>query len=116
MARRRRPSRRRRKGMVWIPAQAGFNLSTLGDGTVFLSDLIPALDEDFFLVGIKGVWSIRDLTQGQDPIVVGVAHGDLSVTEIKEALDASMIGPDDIIARGAQQTSGPSGRRSVCGG
>lgn len=61
--------------------------------------LPAALGEDLYCLSIDTTWSSVDHTAKEGPIVVGVAHGDLSVTEIKEATEAEMTDPDDIIAR-----------------
>lgn len=55
--------------------------------------------EDFYWISATGSWSIRDLTAGEGPIAVGINHGDLTVAEIAEALDADLSDPDDIIAK-----------------
>ncbi len=47
---------------------------------------------------VKGTWSLRNQVAGEGPIVVGIANGDLSVTEVQEKLDAAPSRRDDIIA------------------
>ncbi len=96
--RRRAVARKRsRKGfMVW-PVQVQLALSTLGGGTVISAALLT-LDEDAFFISADLSWSMRDHTATEGPIVVGLAHGDLAVAEIAEAIVASPTHPGDIIA------------------
>jgi len=75
------------------------SLLTLADATVLLQACMGAFGEDIYIVSVDCLFNIRDLTVGEGPIVVGLAHGDLSVTEVKEALVAELTDPDDIIAR-----------------
>ncbi len=80
-----------------IPFESATQLSTLADDTVLTNGLFT-LGEDLFVISIDAVWSIDDLTLAQAPISVGWSHGDLSVTEVREALVAETTDPDDIIA------------------
>ncbi len=88
----------RRRGFVALPYNAVLALSTLGDGIVLTVTPIVTT-EDLFVISVDCNWSIRSQTPGEGPLSVGVAHADLTVGEIAEALDASMVNPDDIIAR-----------------
>ncbi len=89
---------RRRDKLVWIPFIQDHALSTLGSGIV-LSEAVVTLGEDFFWLGVKAAYSLRGHAAAEGPISVGWAHGDLSVGEVAEALDASLTDPDDIIAK-----------------
>lgn len=88
---------RRKVRLVFLPVQTTLALSTLGDNTVLKGSLLT-LNEDFFFLGAKLLWTKRDGTTGQGPIKVGLANDDLSVGEIAEAISASPTSPDDIIA------------------
>ncbi len=107
MARGRRAStranfrRRRSRNSVAIPFLASLTLGTLTNGSVVAVDTLGAnLDEDLFAVSIDCQVGLHDLTPGEGPLEVGFAHSDLSVTEIAEALDASVLSPaGDTIAR-----------------
>jgi len=92
-------ARKKRHGtrMTFIPLDVGLALGTLADSVVAAGTMV-ALGEDFFVVGLKGTWSLRNPTVLLGPIDVGFAHGDLSPTEINEAITASQTDPDDIIA------------------
>ncbi len=95
------PTRRRRsKNFVAIPFNFQMGLATLADGTVILQAMLAStFGEDIYLVSLDWGASIRDLTAGETPISFGLAHGDLSLTEVAEALDAEVTNPDDIIAK-----------------
>ncbi len=70
-------------------------LATLADGIVTNGTDLDASDEEYRVLSQRNAWSLRDFTPGEGPIVVGYAHGDYSVTEVKECLDAQAA-----IARG----------------
>ncbi len=55
--------------------------------------------EDLYVMSVDSTWAMHDNTSDENPISVGIAHNDLSVTEISEALLAEMTDPSDIIAR-----------------
>ncbi len=97
-ARRRRIARSR--GFVAIPFEFELSLATLGDGIVTAGAILAAnFLEDFYCISIDSYWSLRNADAGEGPLLVGFAHGDLTVTEIKEALEAEMVEPDNIIAK-----------------
>ncbi len=99
MAKKRRTGLNRRN-FVAIPWSMSAALTTLGDGIVSKNNLFDtAFGEDIFILSIDCTILLRDLTSGQVPIEVGFAHGDLSITEIGEYLDAELTDPDDIIAK-----------------
>ncbi len=92
--------RGRRGGFQAIPYTAQLSLSTLADNTVLTGNFLGGtFVEDFYCVSVDALWSINGLTAGEVPIEAGFNHGDLSVTEIGEALDAEILDPSDIIAR-----------------
>ncbi len=100
MARKRSKSKKNRKGFIAIPFTAQLALSTLASLTVLDAAVLSATwGEDIFIISVDSYWSLRDLTPGEGPIIVGFAHGDLSVGEIAENLNAEVTDPDDIIAR-----------------
>jgi len=74
--------------MSWIRVDGINSLGTLADGIVTFGTLLEAADEEYRVLSVKQTWTLRDFTAGEGPIVVGVAHGDYSVTEVKECLDA----------------------------
>ncbi len=88
---------KKRSGFVAIPVSQQITLSTLASNTVIGADLIAALTEDLYVISADLMWSLLGHTGGEGPLQVGIAHGDLSVAEIAENLNANVTGPDDII-------------------
>lgn len=80
-----------------IPFNAGVALGTLNQDTVEADSLTPTLGRNLFVTSVKALWAIRGLTATEGPIMVGVAHGDLTDTEILEQLQAEQSDPSDII-------------------
>ncbi len=64
-------------------------LGTLANITVITSGTTGVADGAYRMISIQGVWSLKDSTGNEGPIVVGYAHSDYTVTEIKEALEAN---------------------------
>ncbi len=62
-------------------------LLTVASVTLVKADLLASGDNEFRLLSIKGLWALRDLTAGEGPIMIGVAHSDYSITEIEEYLE-----------------------------
>ncbi len=72
-------------------------LGSLLTDTVIANTMVPAAVSSYRCVTTKGTWTLSALTAGEGPITVGISHGDYSVTEIKEALEAnSAIDPGDM--------------------
>ncbi len=91
------------KGLVGIPVNSPQNaLGTLVSETVLKIPLITGpstQDRRIYWMSFVGFISIDNLTVGEGPVEVGVAHDDLTIGEIGEALDASDADQDDITAR-----------------
>ncbi len=81
-----------------MPVSGSVLPSTLGSGVVIKSNLMTNLSEDFFVISADLHFEIRDGTVGEGPLQVGLAHGDYTVTEIKECLDVDLSNPSDKIA------------------
>ncbi len=64
-----------------------------------LQNAIASLGEDFYLVSVDAAFASRAHTQGEGPLQVGFAHGDFTVTEIKEAIESDNSDPNDIIQK-----------------
>ncbi len=100
LAARRRGGGRRRFNLRRVNTTAGITLGTLANVTVVSSNLIGASDAAYRMMSVKTVWSIKNNTAGEGPITFGYAHGDYSVTEIKEAIESgASISPGDKIAQ-----------------
>ncbi len=96
----RTPRRRRRwtANMKSVRVDALDALGALVDGVVSTTPLLDVSDEEYRVLSVNGTWTLRDGTVTEGPIVVGIAHGDYSVTEIKECLDAqAAVGRGDKI-------------------
>ncbi len=79
-ARRRRKYRRYLKGAI----EEDFALSTLAANTL-LSDVVgDVVTEKAWLSSVRAVWSLKNKTIGQGPILVGVAHSDYTDAEIEQ--------------------------------
>ncbi len=100
MANRKRGGRRfyRNRNFVVIPFENTLALSTLATDAVLTDPALASLEEDLFVISVDCQFQIDGLTQSEGPITVGWAHGDLSVAEIAEAINAAPTGPRDIIA------------------
>ncbi len=95
-----RTSRKRRypKGFVAIPVNVSLALAALASDTILSADLLASLVEDLYISSIKGYWSLIGATPTEGPLNMGFAHGDYTVNEIEEKLDANVSDPDDKIA------------------
>ncbi len=82
-------SRKRRynPNFVGIRVNNSVALSTLADGAVLKLTLMQVTQEFYAITGHLS-YSIRDLAAGEGPLLIGLAHGDYTVTEIKEAIEA----------------------------
>ncbi len=98
MAKPRKKSIKANSAFQALPVNASLSLGALGSETA-LTVALSALADDFYVISADLTWSIHDLTAGEEPIHVGLANGDLSVTEIKESLNAAPTSRADIVAR-----------------
>ncbi len=99
MARKRRGGKRRRK-LTAIPFTTRLTLSTLASSTVLkVSSLGNAFGEDFYCHSVHANYALSGATPTEGPLSFGYTHGDLSVTEVLEAITAELTDPDDIIAK-----------------
>ncbi len=74
-------------------------LGALANNIVVTGTLTSSADGQYRAMSVKLLWSIRNVTVGQGPIIVGFAHSDYSVTEIKEAIEiASSINIGDKVS------------------
>ncbi len=94
----RRGAVRYRSNFVAIPFAGTLALSTLADNAVLTVDLTGSLGEDLWCVSMDVSAAIRGLTAGQgDPMTLIVAHSDYADSEILEAVDVTLVDPDDKI-------------------
>lgn len=91
------PKRRTNKNFGVVTFRNASALGTLADNTLQTATM-TALAQDFYCASVDCLWAIRDATITDGPITCGFANGDLSSTEITEALDANPTSQSDIIA------------------
>ncbi len=105
MAKRGRRRRRWTANDRMVPWLTNSALGTLADATVIASSTLAASDRSYRILSMKTLWGWRGATAGEGPVVVGYAHADYSVTEIKEALEAegTMTTNDKIAAEQANR-------------
>ncbi len=85
---RRGGSRKRAFNLRRVANTASLALGTLADVTVIVVGSTGSADGQYRAVSLKYVWGLQDPSAAEGPIVVGFAHSDYSVTEIKECLEA----------------------------
>ncbi len=74
-------------------------LGALADDTVIIqTEALRAMNQDCQLISSDQSWSIHNHTAGEGPIIIGVASSDLTVTEIKEAIQAAPVSATDVPA------------------
>ncbi len=90
---------RRSRNFVAIPISGTLNLLTLANETVLVDDVFAGnLTEDLYIMSADITGEIINFTAGEgDPHTCGFAHGDYTVTEIKEALEVKLLGPGNKI-------------------
>ncbi len=81
-----------------LPVKTSIALLTLGNNTAITSS-ITALSDDFWVQSADLTWTLTFATPGEGPLMVGLNNGDLTATEIKEALEALPSSRSDIVNR-----------------
>ncbi len=64
-----------------------FSLGTLAAATLLSSALSDNVDEEAFLLSTECVYSLRNHTAGEGPIIVGWAHNDYTDAEIEAYIE-----------------------------
>lgn len=80
--------RRGRYSLRAVRVTPGITLSTLAGVTAIVANVTAAADGQYRAISLKTTWSAEGLTATEGPIVVGYAHSDYSVTEIKEFIES----------------------------
>ncbi len=65
------------------------SLSTLGANLAIVTGTTGGSTSAYRAVSLKGTWTKSGGTLGEGPIIVGFAHSNYTVTEIKECLESS---------------------------
>ncbi len=94
----RKPRQKWTSDMQKVPVSNTLVLGTLTDVTAVSGGITVAALEQYRALSANLNWVLRDATEG--PILVGYAHSDYSVAEIKECLEAAQsIDQGNLIAR-----------------
>ncbi len=94
-----KPRRKPSKPLTYIPVSGTIVVLAPLSNIVVVGDILAGMTEDFWVHAAKLSWTMRGHTAGEGPLIVGIAHGDYSVTEIKENLDVDYTDPEDKINR-----------------
>ncbi len=92
-------SRKRRFNLRRVRITPALPLGTLASVTALVVTTAAPAVSDYRAKSIKATWQLANFTPGEGPITVGYAHGDYTVTEIKECLEAANIDPGDKVAQ-----------------
>ncbi len=84
----RKPAKRRAFNLRGVQSSGSLALGTLGTVTAITSAALAAADGAYRIMSASLTWALEDFTAGEGPIVVGFAHGDYTVTEIKECIES----------------------------
>ncbi len=87
MAKARRRRRRWTANMQKVNCFTFLALLNTAANALVKADLLAGGDNEFRLLSIRGVYALRDLTAGEGPLLVGVAHSDYTEAEIEEYLE-----------------------------
>ncbi len=63
-------------------------LLTPASDIVVLQAMTAVAVSTYRAISVKATWNLMNLTSGEGPVTVGLAHSDYTVTEIKECLEA----------------------------
>ena len=78
---------RKRQKLLCGKVEESVELSTTGAGTVVSEPFDETVNERTFALSIDAVYSLRNLTAGQGPILIGIAHSDYTSAEIEEWIE-----------------------------
>ncbi len=94
-------AKRRSKGrsrLAVINVNETITLGALASGVVVATNT-DQFEREFYAISADIYWNLRSATAGEGPLEVGLAHGDYTVTEVKEKLDLTgMEDPSDKIS------------------
>ncbi len=79
---------RRRRPVQKLVYSASLALLTTGSNDVVAVALSDTVDDSVYAISMDARVAIRNVTAGEGPIVVGVAHSDYTAAEIEECLEA----------------------------
>ncbi len=84
-----KPKRRSRRFRRYLRGKINLALAlgTLGSDDVIAQVVGETVKERTWISSVKSTWVLADLTLGEGPITVGIAHGDYTAAEIEEFLE-----------------------------
>ncbi len=74
-----------------VRVQATITLSTLAAKDLLAAAMIGVSTSDYRIVSTDLTWGLNNLTEGDGPILVGLAHGDYNDAEVEEAIEVANI-------------------------
>lgn len=96
----RRATPRRRYNLRKVRAIPQIALATTANTIVVTQTCFPAADGAYRMISCSATWTLKEIDLSETTIMVGYAHGDYTVTEIKEAIEiANSISVGDKIAQ-----------------
>ncbi len=81
--------RGKRRYVLVAQGDSEIALATLAAQTAITAAFQANADRPIFVISADGIWTVKDLTVADGPIVVGWCHSDYTVTEIKEYLEGN---------------------------
>lgn len=82
-----------------VRASPTITVGGLASATAVEEDFFGTNDEGYKVVSVEAAWSMENHTSNEGPVLVGFAHGDYTVTEIKECLESASINQGNLIQR-----------------
>ncbi len=79
----------RRYSLRPVRVNASVTLAALAANTAITGTVFGNADGAYRVISVSSTWAWSDHTAGEGPVHVGYAHGDYSVTEIKEFVESS---------------------------
>lgn len=89
LAKKGRTGRRRYTGYFFPRVSSTLALSTLATNDMLIGAVLGAVDAPTWISKIRATWTISNITQGDGPIIVGLAHSDYSAAEVEEWFEAT---------------------------
>ncbi len=84
-----RHPKKRRYTLRAVKATPTITIGALAPATAVTGVFWGNADGAYRVVSVSGTWNLSDFTAGDGPLVVGFAHGDYTVAEIKENLESA---------------------------
>ncbi len=88
LAAKRGRGRRRKFNLRRVRLNPEMPLLTPASDIVVLQAMTAVAVSTYRAISVKVMWTLMNLTSGEGPVTVGLAHSDYTVTEIKECLEA----------------------------